>query len=163
MKDEKLSEVLTNLPREGASEDFTHRVLQRIQATAGDEIPPQRRHLRQLQWAALALAICLALAGTFWSQQKGQAKTRALADGLAALQMETAALKAEIEALRQIKNRAQPTMYLGGSDTLGVILDLSRLSTASADSEGTYSGNAYTGGEIRPRPAATGKRPGHHL
>lgn len=159
MRDEKLSELLAKLPQEGASEDFSHRVLQRIRATAGGESPPpRRRHFRQLQRAALALAICLALAGGFWSRQRDQARTQALAENLAALQMETAALKAELETLRRIKSSSRPTMYLGGSETFGVILDLNRLSMGGAYPEG-----AYPEGEVEVRPAVTNQGPGHHL
>ncbi len=130
MKDENLTQLLRGLPREKASEEFTAGVLRRLARQPALALAPPRSRNQRLLLAALPLLLILALAGSLWRAQVEQKANEAKLAELQALKQEAAAMAKELRTLRRLEAEASPTLYVGGSDDLGFVLDLSRLAGA---------------------------------
>jgi hypothetical protein len=123
VEDGKLTELLATLPRERASEDFTARVLQRIEAT-----PPQVSGQRWPMWtpllaAAALLFIALGFGGReLWHRHQVQESVARYKS----LSAEHAALEMELRRLRRLAVVTRPVIYLGGDETVEYVVDLSR-------------------------------------
>lgn len=124
--DRQLSQLLATLPRETTSEDFTARVLQRIETS-----PAKATILRWPGpiplWAAAALFfIALTFGGReAWHRHQRQ-ETIARYE---ALRAEHTALESELRRLRRLAVKTRPVLYLGGDESVEYVVDLSRPST----------------------------------
>jgi hypothetical protein len=120
MSDDRLRDALRGLPAPGPGPAFTARVMARLAAA------PARAPRRVPAWAAAAAAVVLA-AGLLLG---GRAVVREQRN--AALRSETEELARELEALRQAAERPAPVLYLGGTEEVDLVLDLSTLPLAAA-------------------------------
>lgn len=112
MKDERMGDLLRTLPKERAGEEFTSRVMGRL------DQPPARKPAR-LVFAAAVFVMLLAVAGVFLYQQAEKARLRE----------EIAILRAEYQALSlqlQQEDGVRPVVYLGGDDRTDYVLDMNR-------------------------------------
>jgi hypothetical protein len=141
MDEQRLNQLLRELPRHQASPRFTAAVLRRLADDA-----PRSRPLRRLTPAAAAAALVAAgLVFGVHEWTRGAERQRELAR-LEALESEKRALEAEILELRRLARDARPVVYLGSTATVDLVVDLERL--AERRSRWRESGNE------NPRPAA---------
>ncbi len=143
MENQRLGRTLRELPRERAKDDFTARVLARLDA------PRRRRRLPLATLgAAAAAALGLALiAGPLRTAEREESRRQAAAEArrlLEELRRDHQALATELEALAE----EPPLIYLGGDDEVDLVLDLSRVPAAPP---GAVRG-AASAGERTPRP-----------
>ena len=117
-----LRDLLRALPAHEPGSRFTGAVLARLERPAA----APRRALPA--WAAAALAVAL-LAGAW-----GAVVVRSTAGERrkAELRDETAAIAAELRALREQAAQPAPLLYLGGTEEVDLVLDLSTLPVAAA-------------------------------
>jgi hypothetical protein len=113
-----LDELLQGLPRVEASDGFTGRVL------AGLEGRPRRTtRSGTVGWAVAAalLLVALLVGGLRVEQQHaaGERATRA-----AALRSEHESLQQDLARLRSLAETERPVVYLGGTDQVDLVLDL---------------------------------------
>jgi hypothetical protein len=127
MNDQELSEILRSLPKEKAGEDFTARLLTRL-----DAAPPTSSAWSLQRWPrhrlVLAASLCLILFGGIFGArhwQRVEARREALAE-LAELRGEQRALERELAELVAL-TRSDPVVYLGGSEEVDVVIDLGNL------------------------------------
>jgi len=117
MKDERLDEIIGSLPRVRVSDDFTARVLARI-----DE-HPARRH--GFPWmAAAAIALCVLIAGIA-SQHFVEKKQRE--EQLQAARVEQAEIERELREVKRLSARTSPVVYLGSTMDADYLVDLRQL------------------------------------
>ncbi len=126
MEDRRLETTLRELPRARAGDDFTARVLARLDAPARRRPMP----LARLAMAGLAAAAALALAlsaGPLRPGDGGGRERRLRADEarrlLEELRREHRALASELETLAA----EEPVLYLGGDEEVDLVVDLSRV------------------------------------
>ena len=123
MQDHGVGPLLRELPRERAREGFTARVLARLDA-------PEPKPWRQprLVFATVALAAVVASAGLFQVHAGRQEALRAAEARrmLRELRSEHDSLKQELQSLSQ-----PPVVYLGGDEEVDLVVDLSRVRSAS--------------------------------
>ncbi len=129
MEDHNLGPMLRELPRESAREEFTSRVLARLDAREVQEPAMWRRP--RLVFAAAALVAVIASAGVFqaFQYQAGRAEEIRRAEArrlLHELRSEHDNLKQEFESLS-----APPVVYVGGNEQVDLVVDLSRVQSAS--------------------------------
>jgi hypothetical protein len=124
MEDHGLDQILSELPREQAREDFTARVLARLDAQ-----PPVSAIWRRprLVFAAATLVAIMASAGVLhvlqYRADQRQAEARRV---LKELRSEHESLKQEFESLS-----APPVVYVGGNEKVDLVVDLSRVPSAN--------------------------------
>jgi hypothetical protein len=121
--DDRVREALRALPADPPGPTFTAEVLARVARAS-----PDRHRLRRVpRWAtAAALALLVGVAG--W----GVSERLARQQRTARLRAETAALARELAALREEAAQPAPMIYLGGSEEVDLVLDLSSLPMAAA-------------------------------
>ena len=118
MDDKKLSDVLTSMPREKASQNFTAHVLQRLEKAPPNRLP-RRFTVRIPHLAAAAvLLITFAFGGReLWHRHERQ-ETLARYETLRA---EHEALEAELHHLRRLSVDARPVLFLGGTEEVDYV------------------------------------------
>ena len=113
-----LDELLQGLPRVQASDGFTGRVLAGL---AGR--PRRATRPGAVGWAvAAALVLVALLVGRLQVEQQhaaGERATRA-----AELRSEHESLQQDLARLRSLAEEERPVMYLGGTDQIDLVLDL---------------------------------------
>lgn len=125
-----IREALRSLPRTRADDDFTERVLERIEGRGGLRRP---RVPVAVRWATAAtLAAAAVLAGSIsWSGAAGgRAAERERRTRIEALEAERLRLAAELEEIRRLASSLRepaPVLYLGGDDEVDLVIDLDRL------------------------------------
>ncbi len=112
-----LERALRALPREGASTDFTDRVLRGL-ATRG----PARRPA--LRWSLAAAATALVLLAGLLGLSQRQREQGALATRAQQLREEHRQLQDELTALRQVVDENPSVIYLGGNESVDLVFDL---------------------------------------
>lgn len=127
MSDEDIGNLIREIPRAGASADFTGRALQRL-----EEIESHRH--RRPRWSAGALAAA-ALFLAFVSQgylrrRLEQSKT---AERVQALRDEYRELQVELEKLRALAREVEPILELGGTEKVDFVFDLRELAREEND------------------------------
>ena len=121
---DELRRALRGVPADEPGPHFTTAVLARLgRGTA----PPRRRLAPLPAWAVAAAALVALTAGWGVVNQRAAAERRR-----AELRHETAAIAAELAALRDEAARTAPVLYLGGTEEVDVVLDLSTLPLAAA-------------------------------
>lgn len=130
MSDERLTQLLGALQRERAGDDFTRRVLARLDeaeraAARVADHPADRAWLGRLALpvaAAVVLMVALLARPEPSAAPGGKSEARRL---LAEIRREHGRLASELAALRQ--DRGSPVLYLGGDDDVDLVLDLGRV------------------------------------
>ena len=123
MEDHSVGPLLRELPRERAREGFTARVVARL-----DAAPEPKSWQPRLVLAAAALAAVVASAGILQVHAGHQQALRAAEARkvLRELRSEHDSLKQELQSLSQ-----PPVVYLGGDEEVDLVVDLSRVQSAS--------------------------------
>ena len=125
MNEEHIRNLLSSLPREEASEDFTERVMSRL-----DEA---KRPVYQQHRLALAASLALIVAAWFglsrWQSSVEEQQTNAR---IRTIKTEVQQLQNDIRLLRDLA----PVLYLGGNENVDFVLDLRQL---AGESEGESS------------------------
>ena len=117
MEDQRMIELLRELPRERARSGFTARVLARLDEPQA----PVRRWPARLAPVALAASLALAvLAGAVIRDQHREAQA---AETLRALRAEHSRIERELQEL----SSAPPVYYLGGDEDVDLVMDLRKL------------------------------------
>lgn len=124
MEDHSVGPLLRELPRERAREGFTARVVARLDAAPA----PKSRLQPRLVLAAAALAAVVASAGILQVHAGRQEALRAAEARkvLRELRSEHDSLKQELQSLSR-----PPVVYLGGDEEVDLVVDLSRVQSAS--------------------------------
>ncbi len=113
MNDEELRSLLSSLPRERASEEFTHEVMSRLDVAKR----PLYREPRYALVASLILVIGVWFGAGRWqdARQRGQTIQR-----VQALRSEIEQLQNDITLLRDLA----PVLYLGGDEDVDLVIDM---------------------------------------
>jgi hypothetical protein len=131
MEDQRLGDLLRELPREQARPDFTARVLQRLAS-------PQRapRPNVRLVLAAAALTVAAVSAGVLIDRQADSRPTLETAQARRVLQD----LRSEHERLqREVRELSQlPMVYIGGNEDVDLVLDLGQVREAEGATPAAY-------------------------
>jgi hypothetical protein len=122
VNDDPVLRALADLPRLEASPGFTTRVVARAAAPA--PAAGRARVLRLATAAALVLAVILAAGLPAWRQARLRGEQRARVE---ALQQERRALERELQALRRLAAEHSSVVYLGGDESVDLVLDLESL------------------------------------
>jgi len=134
-----LTEDLSRLPRIRASEGFTARVLTAVESR---DRGGSASHARLVWVGATALMLVL-LAGSGFMYQRQRAADLAYQHQLEELRSRYEQLLDEVVAIRQEAATPDTRLYLGGDESLDLMLDLNQLSTYSQNGRQEV-------GEVRP-------------
>ena len=141
--DRELDRLLADLPRETASPDFSRRVL--------DDLGGPRRARSRPVWLIAAATAAAALVVGLWLVPKSAPPT--LPPETLALQAEHRQLMeelAELKANLRASRAPAPVIYMGGDESLDLVLDLGPV--WSGEAAGGALPAVYTGAQ-RPRVA----------
>ncbi|HEY0781802.1 MAG TPA: hypothetical protein VGE98_05045, partial [Thermoanaerobaculia bacterium] len=140
MEDQRLGEILRQLPRETARPGFTTRVLARLDGERPRRRAPVHNGRLRFALAASALVLVTVAAGRLRRDEPRPtptpASTAAVAPAAVAqaqgtlreLRNEHDQLRRELEALRQPRGSAPSSvLYVGGNDEMDLVIDLSRV------------------------------------
>ena len=125
-----LMEELSQLPRAQASEGFTDRVL----ATVEDREGNTPRPLARLAWAGAVTLMLGLLVGALAVYQRQNAAELAYQQQVEELRSRYEELLNEVVSIRQEASTPDNRLYLGGDDSLDLMLDLNRLEPNQLDS-----------------------------
>ncbi len=120
MKDEDVSRLLRELPREEPSFDFTARVLKAVDARSSGG---SRARVPAFAWVFAALLGVLLGQGYLrerYERSKAAARVRELRD-------EYRELQTELEKLRALTRELEPVLDLGGTEDVDFVFDLREL------------------------------------
>ena len=112
-----LTEALRSLPREKASDQFTARILSRLET-------PQRRFPAlpgRLLAAAATLAVIVAV--PWLDDLRDRRRIAEIRQSAANLRRESTVLEHQMEQMRERYDR-QSVIYLGGDDSVDLVLDM---------------------------------------
>jgi len=121
MSEDRIATTLRSLPRERAGDDFTARVLARLDEPFRRRAPLAPR----LAWAAAVLAAAVGLSQALDDRRSGKSPERTAR--IEALLREQERLAAEVETLKLLSAGPTPVVYLGGDEGTDLLLDLDRL------------------------------------
>jgi hypothetical protein len=135
MEDQRLGEILRELPRPTARPGFTARVLHRLEA------PPRRRPSSRPAWAgALVLATALILAaGVLVDARREAAEAARARQALQEIRAEHGRLEREVQEL----SAPPPVMYLGGNENVDLVLDLGKVGGKEGAKPAAYHGETF--------------------
>jgi hypothetical protein len=135
MEDHRLGELLRELPREHARPGFTARVLQRLEAPARTAPHGWRLAL------AAALTAAVLSAGALIGRRPGPPDSLETAQARQILHD----LRIEHERLeREWREMAQPpVVYIGGNESMDLVLDLGKVGAAEGATPAAYHGETF--------------------
>ena len=136
---EPLTSDLSQLPRKQASEGFTDRVLTALESRVQKDPKP----LTRLAWAGAATLLLAVLLGLGLAYQRQRAADLAYQHQVEALRSRYEQLLDEVVSIRQEAAAPDSRLYLGGDESLDLMLDLNQLSFYSQSGR-------QEAGEIRP-------------
>jgi hypothetical protein len=118
-EEQRLGDLLRELPREGARAGFTARVLRRLDA------PERRRGVARLVFAGTAAAalVLAVTTGTLVEARRDAAATARAEAALEAIRAEHGRLEREVRELQDPPS----VMYLGGNENVDLVLDLDKV------------------------------------
>jgi hypothetical protein len=128
--EDTLLEGLSQLPRTQASEGFTDRVLAAVEARQSNT----PRRLARLAWAGAVTLMLGLLVGALVVHQRQRAAELAYQQQVEALRSRYEELLNEVVSIRQEASTPDNRLYLGGDDSLDLMLDLNRLEPNPLDS-----------------------------
>ena len=146
--DRELDRLLADLPRPTASPSFTRRVLSALEA------PTPTRPGARRRWLLAGAAAALAIVALLWVPLRGRVAPPPATE-MGALREEHRLLMEELAALKaSLRESEAPVLYLGGTESLDLVLDLGPIWGARGD-PGVRPAALTPGGEapLRPRPA----------
>ncbi|MBW1810457.1 MAG: hypothetical protein JRJ87_19830 [Deltaproteobacteria bacterium] len=144
MKDEKLDQILGELPKERALEKFTEQVLTRLTDQKRSEQYP-RKIVLGLALAGAILALFTAVFVWWWQASK---KDEILGQ-IMALQAETQELRAALADIQLRTFQTQPVLYLGGNEQIDYVLDMKKyIQSRKTDSKRRVLPVNYSGGSL---------------
>jgi hypothetical protein len=133
MEDDRLTELLCELPREQARPGFTARVLERLDA---DPRSASRWSFRlALATAAAGLAAVAISAGvlTDWRARGREGRQAQAQQALQEIRAEHGRLEQELREMTE-----SPVVYLGGDENVDLVLDLGKVRNAEAVAPAAY-------------------------
>ena len=130
MEDQRLGDLLRELPRERARPGFTARVLRRIEASGRGE--PRRFSPRFALAGALALTLTVA-AGVLVEARRDAMESTRTRQALQEIRAEHGRLEREIDQLSQ-----PSVVYLGGNENVDLVLDLGKVSGSEGATPAAY-------------------------
>jgi hypothetical protein len=137
MEDQRLGDLLRELPREHARPDFTARVLERLESAAPAPRPAARLAL------AMAAAAVVAAVSTGVLIERHNVSREAI--GAAQAQQILQDLRAEHGRLqRELRELSQPpVVYIGGNEDVDLVLDLGKARAAEGATPAAYLGETF--------------------
>jgi len=133
MEDNRLGDLLRELPREHARPGFTARVLNRLEA------PSRRPAVPRLAMAG-ALAAVLAVGGSLLVDARREAiETAEARQALQQIRAEHQRLAQEVQDL----SAQPPVVYLGGNEKVDLVLDLGRVDGSEGATPVAYHGETF--------------------
>lgn len=128
MDDNKLRDLLRDLPRESVSADFRARLLSRLDGA--DRRNRARRRLAPVLAFAVAVAVT-AGGAVFFTLQRREARIEQAR--LESLEFEYRAIEQDFQELRHTVAAAQPMVGIEGPGERGYLVDLPELAKARAE------------------------------
>jgi hypothetical protein len=128
MDDNKLRDLLRELPRESASADFRARVMARLDGA--DRRNRARRRAAPLLAFAVALLVTAGVA-VFYSLQRREARIEQAR--LESLELEYRSIEQDFQELQRTVAAAQPVVGIEGPGERGYLVDLPELARARAE------------------------------
>lgn len=128
MNDDKLQDLLRDLPRESVSSDFRARVLARLDGA------DRRNRARRRAAPVLALAAVVAVAAgiaVFYSLERREERIEQAR--LESLELEYRHIEQDFEELRRVVAAAQPVVGIEGPGERGYLVDLPELAKARTE------------------------------
>jgi cell division protein FtsB len=119
--DEKLGQLLKSLPRERAQEDFTGRVMERLEMRR----PPVFSPFKIALVSAAAVVVAATMLSTV-SHIQQKAEQNHLKQELKSVKAQYRKIARQIEELKNQPPR-DPVIYVGGDDRADYVLDVSKL------------------------------------
>lgn len=117
MEDQRMIELLRELPRERARSGFTARVLARLDEP---QVPVRRWPARLAPVALAASLVLVVIAGTVIREQRREAEAL---EAVRALRAEHSRIERELQDL----SSAPPVYYLGGDEDVDLVMDLRKV------------------------------------
>jgi hypothetical protein len=125
LSDEDIKRLLRDLPNVPVSNDFTEKVLRRL-----DE-PPKARGLRSPRLALAGLAaivvIGVAASGISLKALRARYERSRAAERVEALREEYRTLQTELDKLRRLTDELEPVIDLGGTEDVDFVFDMRQL------------------------------------
>ena len=115
----RLDQVLATLPRLRSEDEFTPQLLERL----------DRHRARQRRWRSLAAAAVLLISGVATAEWHEHREREQAVQELVDMRLEYRVLKDRLEDLEREATRRRPVVYLGESDGVEYVIDLSKLAT----------------------------------
>jgi hypothetical protein len=128
MDDNKLRDLLRELPRESASADFRARVMARLDGA--DRRNRARRRAAPILAFAVALLVTAGVA-VFYSLQRREARIEQAR--LESLELEYRSIEQDFQELQRTVAAAQPVVGIEGPGERGYLVDLPELARARAE------------------------------
>jgi len=120
-----LTAAFARLPRQRPSAGFTDELLAELNRRG----PVQRRPTGRLVWATVMSLIVAAMLAVGYGYQKQQAAKRAYRDQVEELRSRYEELLDEVASVRQEVATPETRLYLGGDESVDLVLDLSQTPT----------------------------------
>jgi hypothetical protein len=132
MDDRELRDLLLRLPRDAASEGFSARVAERLDAV------DRRVRRRRRAAPAIAFAVAVLLASTtallyFRERREALREERVEQARLESLELEYRDIEEELAELQRLVAAAQPVVGVQGPGERGYLLDVGELARARSD------------------------------
>jgi len=125
MEDQRLGDLLRELPAEHARPGFTACVLERLDAPLRSAAPPRRSFRLALATAAAVLVAIAVSAGALMDWRARHREAVQARQTLQELRAEHGRLEAELHAMSE-----PPVVYLGGDEKVDYVLDLGKVRNA---------------------------------
>ena len=138
MEDNRLTELLRELPREQARPGFTARVLERLDAAP--RTPTPRWSFRfALAAASAVLAIAISAGAlTDWQARGRESRQAQARQTLQEIRAEHGRLEQELREMSE-----SPVVYLGSDENVDLVLDLGKVRNAEAIAPVSYRENTF--------------------
>jgi anti-sigma factor RsiW len=139
MEDNRLTELLRELPREQARPGFTARVLERLDAAPRTTTPRWSFRLALATAAAVLAAVAIS-AGvlTDWQGRGREGRQAQAQQALQEIRAEHGRLEQELREMTE-----SPVVYLGGDEKVDLVLDLGKVRNAEAIAPVSYRENTF--------------------
>lgn len=140
MEDNRLGDLLRELPREQTRPGFTARVLERLvlPEQSPERASRPRRPFRFALAGAAAMAIVTAISTGVVMDRQAQSRKDEARRILQEIRAEHGRLEQEIQELTE-----PPVMYIGGNEDVDLVLDLGKVSGSEGATPAAYHGETF--------------------